>query len=288
MAGVVAADPGHRDTPPVDQTLHGDLVKADLQQRDAGYVAALMPTLGRIMRLYFRSEVRDMDRVPPEGGALIVSNHSGGLMAMDVPIIAAAFVQEFGPHRPLYVLAHDVLFTGTAEPFFRRCGFLPADRHNADAVLSSGAVTIVFPGGDYDVARPSTRANVVDFAGRTGYVRTAVANGVPIVPVVSIGGQEAQLHLSRGELLARVTGLASRFRFPYVPISIGIPFGLSFGFPPNLPLPTKITTQVLDPIDVEAEFGPDPDVVEVDEVVRGRMQDALDELARQRRFPVLG
>ncbi|WP_211318720.1 hypothetical protein [Nocardioides silvaticus] len=45
---------------------------------------------------------------------------------------------------------------------------------------------------------------------------------------------------------------------------------------------------MLEPIDVEAEFGPEPDVAEVDEAVRARMQAALDQLARERRFPVLG
>ncbi len=288
LSTVLAGGTAPRDTPAVDRTLQTQLVRADLAQRDAAYVASVVPVLGRLMRLWFRSEVRGMDRIPVEGGALIVSNHSGGLMAMDVPIIASAFVEEFGAHRPFYVLAHDVLINNAAGAFFRRCGFLAANRDNADAVLSSGAVTIVFPGGDYDVARPTSKANVIDFGGRTGYVRTALGNGVPIVPVVSIGGQEAQLHLSRGELVARLTGVASRFRFPYLPVSVGFPFGLSVGFPPNLPLPTKITTQVLDPIDVEAEFGADPDIAEVDEVVRGRMQDALDELKRQRRFPVLG
>lgn len=272
----------------MDRTLQDQLVRADLDQRDAAYVAALAPALGRLMRLYFRSEVRDMDRVPATGGALIVSNHSGGLMAMDVPIITAAFVEQFGPERPIYVLARDVLLNNPAGAYFRRCGFLADSRDNADAVLSNGGVTIVFPGGDYDVARPTSQANVIDFDGRTDYVRTALDNGVPLVPVVSIGGQEAQLHLSRGRRLARLTGLASRFRSPYLPVSVGFPFGLSVGVPPNLPLPTKITTQVLDPIDVGAEFGPEPDVAEVDEVVRGRMQDALDALKRQRRFPVLG
>lgn len=276
------------DTPAVDETLRQELVKADLEQRDSAYVASIIPALGKIMRLYFRSEVRGMDRMPEEGGALIVSNHSGGLMAMDVPIIAAAFVAEFGPARPFYVLAHDIMFTGNADPFFRRCGFLPATRGNADAVLSSGAVTIVFPGGDYDVARPTLRANVIDFGGRTGYVRTALTNGVPIVPVVSIGGQEAQLHLSRGGWLARLTRIDKLFRFPYLPISVGFPFGLSVGFPPNLPLPTKITTEVLDPIYIEDEFGPDPDVATVDAAIRARMQEALDGLARKRRLPVLG
>jgi hypothetical protein len=56
----------------------------------------------------------------------------------------------------------------------------------------------------------------------------------------------------------------------------------------NLPLPTKITTQVLEPVDIGADFGPDPDVALVDKEIRGRMQSALDVLASQRRFPVLG
>jgi hypothetical protein len=58
--------------------------------------------------------------------------------------------------------------------------------------------------------------------------------------------------------------------------------------PPNLPLPSKIVTRVLEPIDIAAEFGEDADVDEVDLHVRAVMQEALDELARERRFPVLG
>ncbi|HEY9263307.1 MAG TPA: glycerol acyltransferase, partial [Mycobacterium sp.] len=59
-------------------------------------------------------------------------------------------------------------------------------------------------------------------------------------------------------------------------------------FPPNLPLPAKIVTQVLDPIDVVAEFGDDPDIEVVDLHVRAVMQAALEKLAKERRFPVLG
>ena len=79
-----------------------------------------------------------------------------------------------------------------------------------------------------------------------------------------------------------------RARVEILPISIGVPFGLSTILPPNLPLPAKIVTRVLEPIDIAAEFGEDPDVDEVDLHVRAVMQKALDELARERRFPVLG
>ena len=55
-----------------------------------------------------------------------------------------------------------------------------------------------------------------------------------------------------------------------------------------VPLPTKIVQRVLDPIDIVAQFGEDPDVDEVDAHVRSVMQAALDELAAERRFPVIG
>ncbi len=261
----------------------------DLSLRDAEYVGRFMPLLRMATKFYFRSDVRNVERIPAEGGALVVSNHSGGLIAMDVPVIAVAYFDHYGMDAPLYVLAHDMLWldrrTGNV---FDKVGFLPATRKNAHAVLTGGGTTIVFPGGDYDVFRPSRLGTTIDFEGRTGYVRTALEANVPIVPVVTIGGQEQMYVLWRGELLAKVLQLQKLLRTKYLPVAFGFPFGLTFAFPPNLPLPSKLVTQVLEPIDIRAEFGEDPDIAEVDEVVRGRMQEALDELAKQRRFPVLG
>jgi 1-acyl-sn-glycerol-3-phosphate acyltransferase len=104
---------------------------------------------------------------------------------------------------------------------------------------------------------------------------------------VSIGGQETQLFLTRGHWLARKLRI-TKARMGIVPLSFGFPFGLSVIFPPNVPLPAKIVTEVLEPIDVTAQFGKDPDVDEVDAYVRSVMQTALDRLAGERRFPVLG
>jgi 1-acyl-sn-glycerol-3-phosphate acyltransferase len=171
---------------------------------------------------------------------------------------------------------------------FDKAGFLKATRKNANAVLANGGTTIVFPGGDYDVFRPTKLATTIDFNGRTGYVRTALEAGVPLVPVVTIGGQEQMYVLWRGELLAKLLRLEKLLRTKYMPVAFGFPFGLTFAFPPNLPLPSKLVTQVLDPIDIRAEFGEDPDIAEVDAEVRRRMQAAMDELAAQRRFPVIG
>ena len=267
----------------------------DSHSRDIGDIGKFDPVLTQrwmgvirpVLKTYFRSEVRGLDSFPP-GGALVVGNHSGGMFPMDVPVLSVDFYQKFGYDRPIYTLSHDILMTGPAGEFLRRAGYIRANRENAAKALRSGGVVIVFPGGDYDAYRPTFAENVIDFNGRKGYVSTAIQAGVPIVPAVSIGGQQTQLYLSRGTWLAERLGVKRLLRSAILPLSFGFPFGLSVVIPPNLPLPTKIVTQVLEPIDIAAQFGADPDVEEVDEYVRSVMQQGLDELAAKRRFPILG
>lgn len=244
-----------------------------------------------IVKTYFRSQVMGLEHVPA-GPALMVSNHSGGLVTFDLSVFAVDYYNTFGYERPLYALAHDNMFRGPAAGFLERTGVIRATPGHAAAALANGGLVLVFPGGDYDVYRPTRHENVIDFGGRTGYVTTAIQADVPIVPSVSIGGQENQFYLARGRRLARVlrlTALERRlFRTDILPISVGFPFGLSIVVPINIPLPTKIVTRVLPPIDVVAQFGNDPDIGEVDQYVRAAMQQGLDELAARRRFPILG
>jgi 1-acyl-sn-glycerol-3-phosphate acyltransferase len=148
---------------------------------------------------------------------------------------------------------------------------------------------LVYPGGDWEVHRASWDGFKVDFGGRKGFLRLALNNDVPIVPVVSAGGQETALFLGRGNRLASVLGLDRLFRLKVLPISVAPPWGLNIGdFLGHLPLPAKITTEVLPAIDLREQFGQDPDLDEVYDYVTRLMQDALDSLAAERRFPVVG
>ncbi|MBV8966685.1 MAG: acyltransferase family protein [Mycobacteriaceae bacterium] len=268
-----------------------DVDTIEIEKWDPEFTERVISILRPVLRRYFRTEVRGLDNIPPAGGALLVSNHSGGQFAADVPILAIEFYEKFGYDRPIHTLSHDMLFTGPIANVLLRTGFIRASPENAAAALRSGHLVVVFPGGDYDACRPTVWENLIDFDGRKGYVRTAIEAGVPIVPAVSIGGQENQLYLTRGTGLAKRLGPVARaVRTKILPLSIGFPFGLSVAgiLPPNLPLPTKIVTQVLEPIDVVAEFGADPDIALVDAHVREVMQRALDRLGRERRLPILG
>jgi 1-acyl-sn-glycerol-3-phosphate acyltransferase len=264
-----------------------DSDETEISKWDPGLTHRLMAVMRPVLKTYFRSEVRGLDSFPP-GGALVVANHSGGMLPMDVPIFSVDFYEKFGYDRPVYTLSHDILFMGVTGPFFRRTGYIRANRENAAKALRSGGVVVVFPGGDYDAYRPTFSENVIDFNGRKGYVTTAIEAGVPIVPAVSIGGQETQLYLTRGTGLAERLGIKRLLRSAILPVSFGFPFGFSAVIPPNLPLPTKIVTQVLEPIDIAAQFGDDHDIDGVDEYVRSVMQEALTKLAAERRFPILG
>jgi len=268
-----------------------DIDGTEIAKWDSGVTKRVVGLIRPIVKWYFRSEVRGLDLLPL-GGALVVSNHSGGLLEVDGPVFAVDCYGTLGYDRPIYFLTHDVLFHGPLAELLPRIGAIHANRGNAATALRAGAVVMVFPGGDYEVYRPTLSRNVIDFEGRTGYVRTAIDAGVPIVPAVSIGGQENQFYLSRGIWLAQALRLDNFehrfFRTNILPIAFGFPFGLSILVPVNMPLPTKIVTQVLKPIDIVTQFGEDPDVDEVDVHVRRVMQKGLDELAAKRRFPILG
>ena len=110
-----------------------------------------------------------------------------------------------------------------------------------------------------------------------------------IVPVVSIGGQETALFLSRGEGLAKLLQLDKLFRLKVLPISIAPPWGLIVGdMQGRIPAPAKIVVEVLPPIHLREEFGEEPDVDEVYDHVLRLMQETLDALASERRYPVIG
>src|SRR5439155_20909336 len=122
------------------------------------------------------------------------------------------FNAYFGVERPFYQLAHNLVLSMPGLGSLRKFGTVAASPANARKALRSGAALLVYPGGDYEVHRPSWQRNQVDFNRRKGFIRLALQEDVPIVPVVSIGGQETALFLSRGETLARLLALDRMFR----------------------------------------------------------------------------
>jgi 1-acyl-sn-glycerol-3-phosphate acyltransferase len=275
-------------------TVVRDLVpggKADdpLSERDPDFIRATLPVYSAIVDAYFRPKVRGLEHIPEAGPVLLVGNHSGGTLIADTFAFAYSFARYFGADRLFHQLAHDMVFAVPGLATLRRYGTVPASHENAHAALRRGAALLVYPGGDFESYRPSSHADRVEFGGRSGFVKLALDEGVPIVPVVAIGGQETALFLTRGERAAQLLQLDRLFRLKVLPVQFGPPWGLTvLDLPGRIPLPAQITIQVLPPIHLEEEFGPNPDREEVYEAVTGEMQRALDELSAERDLPVVG
>jgi 1-acyl-sn-glycerol-3-phosphate acyltransferase len=257
---------------------------ADLDERDPDYIRETLPGLWMLASLYFRADVRGLQNIPEEGPVLLVGNHSGGNLTPDTHVFTLAFSTYFGVERRFHQLAHNLVLSMPGLSMLRKYGTVAATPENAAKALDVGAALLVYPGGDYEVHRPSWESAKVDFGGRRGFIRLAKERKVPLVPVVAIGGQETALFLSRGERLARLFGLDRMFRLKVVPISLALPWGLNVGdMLGHIPLPAKLTIQVLEPIDVSGM-----DIDEAYELVTGRMQTTLTGLAEERGLPVIG
>lgn len=284
VRGVVA-----HEGPPAGEA--GDAAEVG-SARDPEFLRAARPFLERYAS-YFRAEVRGFDRVPDHGPFLVVGNHSGGQMPPDIPVLLSAWWRERGEDEEIYALFHSAfLAIPGIGPIMARAGGIEADREAAEAVLRRGSILIDYPGGDHEVFRPWSERNRIDFGGRLGVVRLALRTQVPVVPAVSVGAHETVLVVTRGEALARALGLDRRFRIKVMPLLLS-PIGLVPGGIPVWPLPAKITTELLEPIDWSTRY--DAAAADDDEVVRAcydelvaTMQEALDRLAAERRFPVIG
>jgi len=261
----------------------------DFDDRDPDYIRESLPKLWLLMSLWFRGEVRGLGNIPEEGPVLLVGNHSGGNMTPDTAVFTLAFSTYFGVERRFYQLTHKLVPSMPGLGFLRRYGTVEASPENAERALSSGAALLVYPGGEMEAHRPSWERHSVDFAGSRGFVQLALQHDVPIVGVVAIGGQETALFLGRGEDLSGLLMLDRLFGCKALPLSLAAPWGVNVGdMLGHIPLPAKITIEVLPAIHLREQFGSQPDVDELYDHLTRTMQETLDALAAERRLPIIG
>ena len=273
----------------VGQQVMKRIPTADLDERDPDYIRENLPGAWMLASFYFRADVKGLHNIPSEGPVLLVGNHSGGNLTPDTTVFTLAFTTYFGVERKFYQLAHNLVLAMPMLSFLRKYGTVAAGRSNARKALRTGAAVLVYPGGDYEVHRPTWEGDKVDFGGRKGFIKLALEEDVPIVPIVSAGGQETALFLSRGEGLARLMRLDKLFRLKVLPISIALPWVLNVGdMLGHFPLPAKISVRAMKPIHLRDQFGEDPDIDQIYDHIMGVMQAELDLLYRDRRLPLIG
>jgi 1-acyl-sn-glycerol-3-phosphate acyltransferase len=262
----------------------------DLEARDPDFIARVLPLLGALYDRYFRCET-ELEEELPDGPLLVVGNHNAMTGTPDMFCHMAAFWRRYGPARPSYGLMHDVPFhVPLAGSWLNASGAVAASPENARRALARGAAVLVFPGGDLDACKPTSEQYTIRFGRRRGFVRLAIREGVPIVPVVSAGAHQSLYIATDGRRLAERLRLPELARSNVAPLGLALPWGLIVGVPlPHLPPPVKIHTRVLRPVRLALprEAADDPAEVEraFDRIV-ALMQAALDELRQAGRHGI--
>lgn len=276
--------------PSSDQHLRSLSVEAALAQRDPNVIASLMPKWEWAYEHYFQTRTDGWHHVPEQ--ALFVGSHNGGLAAPDMVMLMVDWFRRFGYERPMYGLMHTSIWRinpGVAQ-LASQCGAVPAQPRFAIAALQRGASVLVFPGGAQDVFRPHRERHKIQLMGRTGFIKLALREKVPIVPVISRGAHETFVVL--GNCYEQAKWLNQQGLLPWFkgidpevfPIYLGFPWGLAIGPLPHIPWPQQIHTRVCAPIvfkHMGRDAAKDSDYVRqcYDQVVDA-MQTALDQLVQ--------
>ena len=227
---------------------------------------------------WFRVRWEGLEKIPDEGGALLVANHAGAIPS-DAPVIMHGIEKELG--RPVYGLA-DYFFrtipvVGT---LWARAGGVSARPANAYRLLrEQGQLVLDFPEGTKGPSKSFTDRYQLRRFGRGGFVEIAMRAGVPIIPIAVTGSEEAMPVLFRLPAVAKVLGI------PYFPVTANIlalgPLGVL------VPFPAKFTLRVLDPVSFDVP--PDQErysksrVMDEAERIRALIQESVYDMLRARR-----
>lgn len=230
---------------------------------DAEFVAKLTPYL-RLLRGYTRLKADGLEHIPP-GPAILAANHTGWL-GLDYALTALVLHDELG--RTPRGLVHAAWFRASATAdFARKVGFAPVSKEAMAHAVRHGHLAMVFPEGEKGAFRPDSGYQVSEFA--RGFVRVAIEEGVPIVPVAILGGEESN------PVGRTIDTYEELLRMP-IPVPKNV-----------LPKPVKWRIRVLPRVKVPRGTKAD-DRAKVHAIaaeVRGKVQAALDTLKVERGHP---
>ncbi len=228
---------------------------------------------------YFRVEWEGLEKIPKNGGALIIANHAAAIPS-DAPVIMHGIEEELG--RPVYGLA-DYLFKSVpvVGTLWARSGGVPAHPENAYRLLrEQQQLVLVFPEGGKGPGKTYNERYRLRRFGRGGFVEIAMRAGVPIVPIAVVGAEESM------PILFKIPSMAKALGLPYFPVTANqLVFGPLLGS--VMYFPAKFKLRVLDPVSFDVP--PDQErysksrIMDEAEAIRVKLQDELYDMLRRRK-----
>lgn len=158
----------------------------ELRQRRGWAWAFAVAVVKPLLLLFTKRRWVDGDKIPVEGGCVVVGNHISHLD----PLTFAHFIYDHGrlPRYLAKAAVFDVPFVGLV---VRKAGQIPVYRLTADASLAFRAAVEAVQKGECVAVYPegtiSRDPDLWPMTGKTGAARIALSTGAPVIPIAQWG-----------------------------------------------------------------------------------------------------
>ncbi len=210
---------------------------------DLARIEPLLPLVD-LLSLWFRPEYHGLERIPRQGGALLVGNH--GVIGFDPFFLFVAIYRATG-RMPRGLGDHHLFMDPISRRFWRSIGALDGRPEVALRYLRAGHLVNVYPGGAREAFKRTDQRYQLQWQRSEGFVALAMRAEVPVILHLGIGIDDTYRVLGKIDPIGRLLGHPK----------YALPIWMGWG---PLPRPVKFDYYVSEPIQLEggAERADDP------------------------------
>jgi len=136
---------------------------------------------------YHNYKINGLEQIPNNTGFILISNHS--FLAYDMIFFMKSYYKDTGK----FVRAltdHSIFKIPILRTLFLQLGIVDGTMKNSSKILKNNYGLVIYPGGAKEAMKPSTEKYQLRWQGRYGFIKLAIKNNVPIIPIISKGNDD--------------------------------------------------------------------------------------------------
>jgi 1-acyl-sn-glycerol-3-phosphate acyltransferase len=158
-----------------------------------------------LYKKWFGVQIAGLRNIPAEGSAVLFGNHSG-VLPLDGCLLYDGVVNYHPePRRIRFLVTKFLVNSPLTGKILRGFGCIPPDYEITTKLLRKQELVFLFPEAAKGTGKLfKNRYKLVDF--HSGFVRAAIETGSPLIPIVTIGGEEVYPMFANIKPIAKFRG----------------------------------------------------------------------------------